>query len=168
MTQPDPQERGGASAEVEDLDNSPAYHTWWASLPHPALGWTRQAYGYEAWRERGRRDAKIIETLQADLAQARADTDDLVAKAWDAAKAGIDQLTQECDQARATQENLLTGMETYLMEIHQLRAENQALLRVVQDVRGFIKGNALWVDVLGSLRALDGQAQPQDEVTPSS
>ena len=53
-------------------------------------------------------------------------------------------------------------------ERDQLRAENQAMREVVDDVRGFIKGNALWVDVLGSLRALDGQAQPRDEGTSSS
>ena len=61
------------------------------------------------------------------LAQARAETDDLVAKAWDAARAGIDQLTQERDQARATQENLLA----------ELGDREQLLADAEQDLRGY-------------------------------
>jgi chromosome segregation ATPase len=115
------------------------------------------------------------------LAQARADTDDLVAKAWDAAKAGIDQLTQERDQARAerderdeTIQTLRFGIEVgdrrYVelgVEIDQLRAENQALREVVEVARRVTRSvanprDAIRFEELVALRhalaALDGQA----------
>lgn len=128
------------------------------------------------------------DALLVDLAQARAETDDLVAKAWDAAKAGIDQLTQERDQARAERDEwkreafrISQGSE---IEIDRLRAENQPLREVrevVEAARGVLNcvdgGDQVWdhqsdggcLDILQTaLAALDGQAQPQDEATPSS
>lgn len=36
-------------------------------MPHAALGWTAQHYGYEAWRERGRRDKAGTEQMRAAL-----------------------------------------------------------------------------------------------------
>jgi len=128
--------------------------------------------------------------LRAELEQARAETDDLVAKAWDAAKAGFDQLTQERDQARAEREVARDLWDDMSKKCDQLRAENQALRMVVEDE---FAGHEAYVDNVpceagnfdgGSSRdcehcqharrleilrvALDGQAQPRDEVTSSS
>jgi len=77
-----------------------------------------------------------------------------------------DELSAELSQARATQENLLTGMETYLMEIRQLRAENQAMRGVVEAAEDYRRG---WYDDITAesiyrerlFAALEGQAQPQ-------
>lgn len=40
-----------------ELDNSPAFYEWWCSDPRLSSQWTSQMAAYEAWRERGRRDA---------------------------------------------------------------------------------------------------------------
>jgi len=140
QTRSDPQERGGASVDVDRLSQIKRRIREWRS--------------YDAATQNDDQDWLVaeVERLQADLAQARADTDDLVANAWDAAKAGIDQLTQERDQ---------------------VRAENQALRALIRDcvteIQELMRGTTLlsW-SVPQALAALDGKAQPRDEVTPSS
>ena len=127
---------------------------------------------------------KQADQLRADLAQARQDRDD-ADRDVETLQAILKRQDAELAQARSTQENLLTGMETYLMEIRQLRVQNQALRMVVEDE---FAGHEAYVDNvpcdagnfdgessrdcehcqharrLEVLRAaLDGQAQPREE-----
>jgi len=61
------------TASAEDLDDGPAYYVWYQSIPHQATGWSAhcQMMGYEAWKERGRRDTAQIQRLTEELTQAR-------------------------------------------------------------------------------------------------
>jgi len=117
-----------------------------------------------------------IVSLRAELAQARADTDDLVAKAWDAAKAGIDQLTQERDQARAERDELRQAWIDSRECAAEYKAQNQALRDAMEKHHwpDLVPGDGpcetcgLKAEAWYGIAALDGQAQPRDEGTSSS
>jgi len=92
--------------------------------------------------------------------QARSETDDLVAKAWDAAKAGFDELRVENERLNEAVLDWQRRLAATIDERDQLRAENQALRgalkRIADGDTGFYEESPQGV----ALAALDGQVQP--------
>jgi len=170
MTRPDPHERGGASVRT---GLGP-----WIHLPQAEYDELKSELSRveAAWKADLAAADGVMIALRADLTQARAETDDLVAKAWDAAKAGIDQLTQERDQAQATILELAHKGADEVERNDQLRAENQALRAALEKHHwpDLVPGDGpcetcgLKAEARYGIAALDGQAQPRDEGTTSS
>jgi len=165
QARPDPQERGGASVEVE---GGPRFYSVYANDPlYVALVKERDTLQAELAQARAANNAvthqlelemQETEFLRAELEQARADTDDLVGKAWDAAKAGIDQLTQERDQARA-ENQALRGVVNLARDWVSVSGHNMPYWK---DCEADPPESCTWLVLSSALAALDGQAQPQE------
>jgi chromosome segregation ATPase len=81
--------------------------------------------------------------LQADLAQARAETDDLVAKAWDAAGAGFDELRAENERLTLADRQWAEHVTRLADVVARQRAEVERLQAALNDIAALRRSDAV-------------------------